>query len=68
VVEWHEFPWAGKVAPYELGIYFVHTLVLWVITKLNIPDLMEFALTLPLSAILVIRLPANCPKAVRYWA
>lgn len=57
-----------KLAPYTLGIYFIHILVLWGITKLHIPDLAEFALTLPLSAVLVIGLSKRYPKLVRYWA
>jgi fucose 4-O-acetylase-like acetyltransferase len=70
------FEWLGgfnfhfleKLAPYTLGIYFIHILVLWGVTKLHIPDLFEFALTLLLSAIVVIPLSKRFPQHVRYWA
>jgi fucose 4-O-acetylase-like acetyltransferase len=56
-----------KLAPYTLGIYFIHILVLWGITKLHVPDLAEFALTLPLSAAIVIGLSKRFPESVHYW-
>lgn len=57
-----------RVAPYTLGIYFIHILLLWGVTKLHVPDLIEFALTLSLSAAVVVGLSRRFPKYVRYWA
>lgn len=57
-----------RIAPYTLGIYFIHILVLWGVTKLHVPDLIEFALTISLSAAVVVGLARRFPKYVRYWA
>lgn len=57
-----------KLAPYTLGIFFIHVLVLWGVTKLHIPDKIEFLLTFALSAALVIGLSKKFPRLVRYWA
>jgi fucose 4-O-acetylase-like acetyltransferase len=57
-----------RLAPYTLGIYFVHVLVLWGVTKLRLPNVAEFIITLGLSAALVIGLSRQFPRWVRYWA
>jgi surface polysaccharide O-acyltransferase-like enzyme len=57
-----------KLAPYTLGIYFIHVLVLWIVTKLHIPDLAEFVLTFTISATVVVLFSRRYPKIVRYWA
>jgi len=70
-LEWLDgfnFNLLAGVAPYTLGIYFIHILVLWGVTKLRIPDMAEFALTLVISTGVVIGLSKAFPRFVRYWA
>jgi fucose 4-O-acetylase-like acetyltransferase len=57
-----------RFAPYTLGIYFVHVLVLWGVTKLQAPDPGEFILTLVFSSILVVGATKMFPRTVKYWA